>query len=261
VQQLADTVECAVRDLQAVARDLARVPSEERLRPYLSQLNSLYLELGASQEQLARLQEKLAVATRERDELVRTHTAEVEAIGQRQDLADRLELVRKVQASLSDYYARLTATRLRELGDEVTRCFNRLSRKGDMVKSIDISADTFGIRLEDTRGREIPKAALSAGEKQILAIALLWGLARVSRRPLPVIIDTPLGRLDSEHRRLLLEEYLPHASHQVIVLSTDTEVDRELFPIVAPAVARCYHLEYDRLTASTQPKAGYFWTS
>jgi DNA sulfur modification protein DndD len=53
----------------------------------------------------------------------------------------------------------------------------------------------------------------------------LRGLAKASGRPLPTIIDTPLGRLDSTRRRHLLERYFPVASHQVILLSTDEEID------------------------------------
>jgi DNA sulfur modification protein DndD len=41
--------------------------------------------------------------------------------------------------------------------------------------------------------------------------------------PLPAVIDTPMARLDSAHRQNLVERYFPHASHQVIVLSTDSE--------------------------------------
>ena len=67
---------------------------------------------------------------------------------------------------------------------------------------------------------------MSAGEKQLLAISLLWGLARVSEKHLPVAIDTPLARLDSSHRQNLIERYFPTASHQVILLSTDTEIGK-----------------------------------
>ena len=95
----------------------------------------------------------------------------------------------------------------------------------------------------------------------LLAIAFLWGLARVSGRQLPVAIDTPLGRLDSEHRQNLIERYFPSASHQVILLSTDTELGKEEVQQLRQqgAIAREYLLQYDGETRQTNIKPGYFW--
>jgi hypothetical protein len=56
---------------------------------------------------------------------------------------------------------------------------------------------------------------------------MLWALAKTSGRPLPIIIDTPLARLDSDHRKLLAQHYFPVASHQMLILSTDTEIAPE----------------------------------
>jgi DNA sulfur modification protein DndE len=66
-------------------------------------------------------------------------------------------------------------------------------------------------------------------------------LARASAHPLPAIIDTPMARLDAAHRRHLVERYFPHASHQVLILSTDTEVDRHYYQALQPHIARAYH--------------------
>jgi DNA sulfur modification protein DndD len=124
-----------------------------------------------------------------------------------------------------------------------------------------IDTNTFSLSLYDLSGQLVPKHRLSAGEKQLLAIAFLWGLARVSGRNLPVAIDTPLGRLDSSHRTNLVERYFPAASHQVILLSTDTEIGkveverlREL-----DAIAREYLLKYDSTQRQTITQEGYFW--
>ena len=111
----------------------------------------------------------------------------------------------------------------------------------------------------DQKNQKIQRDDLSSGEKQLFAISVLWALAKSSGRPLPVIIDTPLGRLDSDHRLNLVRNYFPHAAHQVIVLSTDTEVDRGLFKEISPNVSHCYHLKYNQEETRTAPKEEYFW--
>lgn len=124
-----------------------------------------------------------------------------------------------------------------------------------------IDTETFRLVLYDHNGECLPKHRLSAGEKQILAIAFLWGLANASGRQLPVAIDTPLGRLDSEHRNHLVDRYFPQASHQVMLLSTDTEIRAEEVGRLraAGAIAREYRLEYDPKQRQTAVVPGYFW--
>ena len=117
---------------------------------------------------------------------------------------------------------------------------------------------TFDATLIDKSGAEIRKSSLSAGEKQVYAIAMLWALARTSGRALPMIIDTPLARLDSEHRSTIVERYFPEASHQVIVLSTDTEVDDRLLEKLAPSISHSFRLEYEHDRRATHVVPGYF---
>lgn len=118
---------------------------------------------------------------------------------------------------------------------------------------------SFAISLFDDNGQPIPKHRLSEGEKQVFAVSVLWGLAQSSPRPLPAIIDTPMARLDSEHRLHLIERYFPNASHQVIILSTDTEVDQDFYAKLQPHIARAYHLNYDESEKVTLAREGYFW--
>ena len=122
-----------------------------------------------------------------------------------------------------------------------------------------IDPTDFSITLVDQSGAVLPKERLSEGEKQIFAISVLWGLSQASARPLPAIIYTPMGRLDSEHRKQLVERYFPHASHQVIILSTDTEIEVNYFEQLQPSVARAYHLNYDEAGRMTNVEEGYFW--
>ncbi|NJN22842.1 MAG: DNA sulfur modification protein DndD, partial [Leptolyngbya sp. RL_3_1] len=130
----------------------------------------------------------------------------------------------RVQQTLVEFRQRLTQHKLGELEQAITQYFLLLLHKSTLVHRVMVDGATFRLDLYDTDGDPLPIQRLSAGEKQLLAISFLWGLASVSGRQLPVAIDTPLGRLDSKHRHHLIDRYFPQASHQVILLSTDTEI-------------------------------------
>mgnify|MGYP001182991589 CR=1 FL=1 len=128
-----------------------------------------------------------------------------------------------------------------------------------MIKSLKINPDSFELILHNSQGQVVPARTLSAGERQLLATAILWGLARAAGRPLPVIIDTPMGRLDSAHSSHFVDRYLPHASHQVLVLSTDEEIVDEYLSILKPYIGQQYLLEHDDTAGHTVIKNGYFY--
>ena len=167
----------------------------------------------------------------------------------------------RVQQTLKLFRERLTLRKLNKLETEVTECFRYLLHKSDLVHRIVIDTNTFSLSLYDLNSQQVDKHRLSAGEKQLLAIAFLWALARVSGHNLPVAIDTPLGRLDSSHRSNLIERYFPSASHQVILLSTDTEIAEKEVKTLRKneAIAREYVLKYSQETRQTTVESGYFW--
>jgi DNA sulfur modification protein DndD len=172
-----------------------------------------------------------------------------------------IDSVAKVKATLQIFKEKLTLKKINRLENEVTECFRYLLHKSELVQRVAIDSTTFTLSLYDCDGKLLPKHRLSAGEKQLLAIALLWGLARVSGRQLPIAIDTPLGRLDSSHRTNLIERYFPAASEQVILLSTDTEIaENELANLRAQgAITREYLLHHDPNQQRTEVRSGYFW--
>jgi DNA sulfur modification protein DndD len=258
-KRVGDKLEKSTRRLQKIETALLQTPSDESLKQRLSELTAAHGELGSAGQQARAIDEESSKIDRELADVDRRLNGLVAKIEQARDSHDRISIVRRSQGALKDYLIAVTALKLRQLEHEVTRCFSELCRKDDLVRGVRIDAETFEITLLDKGGEAIPKERLSAGEKQIFAVALLWALARTSGRPLPVIIDTPLARLDSNHRKLLIERYLPAASHQVLVLSTDTEVDAALFSMLQPYVSHAYHLQYDDEERSTTATPGYFW--
>ena len=247
------------RRQESTERALAQIPADATVRPRMEQLTDLNRRLGALEQARAETEERLRGLQFQLESKARERNRAAEQFQGRLDVGNRVQLARSVQQALGDYLQRLTRLKVAQLRETVAACFNRLCRKGDVVTQIDIDAVTFAVTLFDRQGRAVPKEELSSGEKQIFAIAMLWGLAQTSGRPLPVIIDTPLGRLDSDHRRNLIEQYFPHASHQVVLLSTDTEVDQPLFDELGPSVSHSFHLHYREEDAQTELTDGYFW--
>lgn len=243
-----------LRDLEA---ELQRA-SGQGTDSVLEELNEAQIQLSAAEAQLKARQEDLRHAEYRRSTLQREKRKLEEAQVEARDAAGRVSLAQRVGSVLQRYEEQLLDLKLAQLKAAFVERFNHLVRKDNFVADVRIDRATFDTVLIDADGRELHKSSLSAGEKQVYATAMLWALAHTSGRELPMIIDTPLARLDSEHRTALVERYFPAASHQVIVLSTDTEVDSELLDRLMPNVSHSYHLDYDHDRRATSVRPGYF---
>lgn len=80
----------------------------------------------------------------------------------------------------------------------------------------------YGLSIVDQAGRVLKER--SAGAEQIVALSLIDGLNRTARKAGPIVMDTPLGRLDPKHRSNVLK-YLPKMADQVILLVHEGEID------------------------------------
>ena len=159
---------------------------------------------------------------------------------------------------LDDYKVKLQERKIDVLAATMTTCYKRLANKKNLINRIHMDSSTLDFEYLNAEGNIVPKESLSAGEKQLMVIALLWALATCSKKKLPVIIDTPLSRMDSNHRTSLITTYFPQASDQTIILSTDSEIDAQYYELMKPNIGDEFTLIYnDELKCSTIKK-GYF---
>lgn len=159
---------------------------------------------------------------------------------------------------LRAFKVRLQREKLLKLSQTATDCFQALVEKASMVSSITIDPETLDVAILGTDGRELFKSQLSAGEQQMFAVAIVWALALTSGYKAPVVIDTPMARLDSAHRVNFLTKYLPAASSQVLILSTDAEVYGQYLDLIRGNVVDCYTLLYNEEEQCTAIAHGYF---
>jgi DNA sulfur modification protein DndD len=241
-----------------VAGMINKAPSDDVIAPLIQKLNELNKSLGQLTEKLRKLDEKIRELDFNLNELKRQKSKQEEEIQGVKHGSQKLQYARQVTEILNDYSMELQRQKISQLGDNILSCFAKLIRKDDYVKDILID-ENYEITLYEPDGHAIPKELLSAGEKEIFAVSLLWGLTLTSGRQLPFIIDTPLGRLDSEHRGNLVMDFFQHAGDQMIIFSTDTEIDKEYFQVLQPHIARAYHLDYSKKERQTTISPGYFW--
>ncbi len=155
------------------------------------------------------------------------------------------------------YMVELQKRKADVLGKTITDCYKKLASKRSLIDHIDVNPETLDYIFYSAEGKTIPKDSLSAGEKQVMIIAILWSLAICSKQKLPVIIDTPLSRLDSHHRKTIIKKYFPNASQQTIILSTDSEVDAKYYQMMKENIGDEFTLIYNEETRSTSIEKGY----
>lgn len=161
-----------------------------------------------------------------------------------------LNIIREYQVELQKRKTDLLAT-------TITDCYLKLANKKNLVRRIEMNPETLDWIYLSNDGSEIPKDSLSAGEQQLMVISILWALAICSKKKLPVIIDTPLSRLDSLHRTALITTYFPNAGEQTIILSTDSEIDEGYYRLMSENIGDEFTLDYDELSKSTSIRKGY----
>lgn len=238
------------------------VPEADAIAPLATEREALIREMAdleatysAMGEDIDRKKRELERCQQRLDRLIED---EARAEGARQDRARMLQHSIRVRATLDEFRRSVIERHVRRIEHLVLESYQQLLRKSALVTRLSIDPATLLLTLFGRDGSELSAERLSAGERQLLAIALLWGLAKASGRPLPTAIDTPLGRLDSGHRMHLVERYLPFASHQVLLLSTDEEISGEYLESLSPWIGRTYQLSYDDEAGATQIRSGYF---
>ena len=259
IENLAMSYNNDSNSLEQTKVGLDSAPREDEMGPIFSELTQTSRELGELENELEHLltlesQEKSLVTlvnSKIRTNLTKKHEDKKRMAG--------LEIGSSVQDVLEDYANSLRSKKLELLESYILDKLQVLLHKKNFIEKISIDAETFEVKLYKGNDDEITKDMLSKGELQMYATAVVWGLALTSGRPLPFMIDTPLARLDEEHRKSIVEKFYPNASHQTIILSTDSEVNFEYYKKLEPYISNSFVIQYDSDKGSTKKHDTYFF--
>ncbi len=246
-------------EIDNASNNIARAPEQEQVQELFADVRALDKKkeklIIEYHDLLEKAKSELRLALETARQIQKLHDMNKDQSNKDQSISNAQNSI----LLLEKFGEQLTKARVNQLENEFVQSYKKLARKEDLQLSASINPATFDVELVDEHGIKINRKAMSAGEKQIYAISILEALGRTSGRKLPIIIDTPLGRLDSHHRDKLVENYFPTASHQVVILSTDTEIDRNYTSLIQDDIARTYEICFDGTTKSSTLKEGYFW--
>ena len=165
------------------------------------------------------------------------------------------------------YYSLELENLIENIGyDEMERKFGRLffddlfklyniENKSELLNAIKTDTQSSFLTLRT----KVDINGFSSGEKQIYILCLYWALLKASDIEIPFIIDTPYARIDETHRNNITSEYLSTISDQVIILSTNTEIDEKAYREIKPKLNGEYLIEYDDKNRKTIQREGYFF--
>lgn len=168
---------------------------------------------------------------------------EIESLEQSIDterIEHKLYLLDILCESMNIYKDRLISKLRDELHDKILDKYKQIIAE-DNVKELEISED-FEIRLKDKYGESIIVESQSSGQKQILAISIFWALSELSNSKIPLIIDTPLSRIDETNRSKIIKHYYGNGG-QVIILPHSGEMGQREYEFAKPNLAGLYKID------------------
>ena len=262
IESLVNHVDTQESELLSLDAHLGAADEKTLAMQLFEVLKTAEKEKALADDEFRRQAESNESLKRQREILVNRRIQLIKAITERENTNDDNARIIKYAAMsievLREFKIRLQQEKVEKLSAKTTECFKSLIEKDSLVSRIEIDPTSLDVTILDIEGNELLKNQLSAGEQQMFAISIVWALALTSGYKAPVVIDTPMARLDSSHRANFVTKYLPAASSQVMVLSTDEEVYGHYLDLIRDNVLDYYTLLYLEEEQCTCIIKGYF---
>jgi DNA sulfur modification protein DndD len=237
------------KELDHLKNVVSQMPAPEKAQPIINQLNILLEKrkslINKNENINNEIKQNEQLAEKRRTAILRFAEQYYKEISDSETTVRMRDRLTDVTSTLKTYKKTLLERKLEQIQTISLDLFNALHRKSGFIQEIKIDPVSLEINLKDDSDYILPITQISAGERQMLMTSLIWAIAKASGRSLPFIIDTPLGRLDSNHRDRLLTKFYPIASHQVVLLSTDQEISENEYLSLGPFISKEYEIRYD----------------
>lgn len=250
-RQLNSEIESRNGRLEEIREQLKRSDEEEvsKLEKNREQQKDKIAELEAKiNHTKGRIEEKDKEISESDKEIKKAQASEQQA----KYLQKCVTLATDSARTAGEIYERFADDMRKTIEAEAQSIFQQLIWKESHFQGIHLSAD-YRLDVIDRYGMTA-RPEMSAGERQVLSLAFIAGMAKVAREgeTVPLVMDTPFGRLSSAHREKITE-HLPEIADQVILFVTDEELrDQDQARVnLAPKIGAEYQLNFNQHNSST----------
>jgi DNA sulfur modification protein DndD len=193
-----------------------------------------------------------------REERLEEISKEIDEARQEESQAElarrRMQATSKVQQQLEESFEQLQNQVREYSNDLVSKTFDEIATKGYEAEI----TDEFELRIRDQLQGEYLEVDKSRGERQIASLTFIGSLVQIARERYesdadaeyfsggiyPIVMDSPFGALDDDHRRTV-SRVIPRMAEQVVVLVTDSQWRGPVASEMNEIASRQYRLDFD----------------
>ena len=168
---------------------------------------------------------------------------------QAQLLEIKMDLAQKAADSINHMYDRFADEKRQNIEAKTREIFKRLAWKENHFQDV-LLDENFNLEVIDRYGTP-SRSEFSAGERQILSLSFITAMSCISDGEAPLVMDTPFGRLSSQHRNNITE-HLPDLSGQLVLFVTDEELRDQARKNLEARIGAEYRLHFDHDTSCTE---------
>ncbi len=227
VQDLVEAKERVGAQRRRLLEKLQSLGDTESTQAIAKEVAGLYQQKGSLNQKRSELETEIAHGKDKLAEIERQITNLEQECGKSAKGQTKSDLSSRVEQTIKDYLEQAKVNKADEIEHHLNQLFLAMANCRDEIRQLKLNRQSYEIEIVDKEGRRRPiENGLGAGQAQVLAMAFVGALAKASGRILPRIVDTPLGRLDVNHRRDVTRHFfIENASPQTIILSTPTEIN------------------------------------
>lgn len=247
-----------LKKVQKLKKQIDKNDSSSELKELIDNMRDSEDELKLLGLKKKQLQEMIVLIQAQLDEKDKAYEQQKEKVINTKKAGNIFEITTRVLDVSRIFRTEQIRKKLQQVEQQAAQMLQAIFRKELFVTRVKIHPETFQLRIYNNLQDEINIEGLSAGEKQILLLSTVWAMAMCSNRRLPFVFDTLLGRLDQTHKKSIIESFIPRCGDQVIILSTDSEINEENFSLIEPILAKTYTIDYDTEKTTVKWNTNYF---